>query len=266
MIDGGNAVVLAAAAFAVAASSARARSGLAPIRVPHPRDSNEIGAVRWRRRRHVRDHRHPGHRNSPASRTFRRSAAWAVVGASAVWLLGVVFAGVVVTAAWAAHTAHPITAARRTRRQVSAAVPDAAELLVLFIRAGLTPHQAVRAMRSHAPRPVVVGFEAVCDRLDRGVPLADALPSLVERLGPELAGVADTLAISVRHGTPIAGALEQLSAEVRLRRQRLAEADAQRLPVRLSFPLVFCTLPSFVLVAIAPAVLAALSSIGDTPW
>ena len=41
---------------------------------------------------------------------------------------------------------------------------------------------------------------------------------------------------------------------------------ARRLPVRLSFPLVVCTLPSFVLLAIAPAVLGALSTLqGTTP-
>jgi len=34
----------------------------------------------------------------------------------------------------------------------------------------------------------------------------------------------------------------------------------------LSFPLVVCTLPSFVLLAIAPAVIAALSSLGGTAW
>lgn len=263
MIDGGNAVVLAAAAFAMAVSSARVRSGLAPARAPRSDHSDAPGAVGWRRNRSRGELRRP---TSSIPHTVRRSAAWTLVGAAAIWLLGIVFAALVVMAVRAVHAARPITAARRTRRQVSAAVPDTAELLVLLIRAGLTPHQAVRAMRSQAPRPVVVGFEAVCERLDRGVGLADALASLVERLGPEIAGVADTLAISVRHGTPIGGALEQLSAEARLRRQRLAEADARRLPIRLSFPLVFCTLPSFVLVAIAPAVLAALSSIGDTQW
>ena len=38
-------------------------------------------------------------------------------------------------------------------------------------------------------------------------------------------------------------------------------ASARRLPVRLTFPLVTCTLPSFVLLAIAPAVIGALSTL-----
>ena len=55
--------------------------------------------------------------------------------------------------------------------------------------------------------------------------------------------------------------LESLAHEARASRRRQHEATARRLPVRLSFPLVVCTLPSFVLLAIAPAVIAALSSL-----
>ena len=60
--------------------------------------------------------------------------------------------------------------------------------------------------------------------------------------------------------------LDQLAVEVRASRRRLDQADARKLPVRLSFPLVACTLPSFVLLAIAPAVIAAISSLGGSAW
>ena len=73
--------------------------------------------------------------------------------------------------------------------------------------------------------------------------------------------IADTLAMAERHGTPIAQTLEQLALDVRERRRRQAEADARKLPIRMSFPLVVCTLPSFVLIAIVPAVLAAMASL-----
>lgn len=155
---------------------------------------------------------------------------------------------------------------RQQRQLVAAAVPDAIELLILMIHAGLTPHQAVRASVTQSPEPIRPGFAEVERRLDRGQALADALRGLPEVLGPALDPVADTLAIAERYGTPIGDALAQLSSEVRQQRRRLAEADARKLPVRLSFPLVCCTLPSFVLVAIAPAVIAALSSLGDTTW
>ena len=81
-------------------------------------------------------------------------------------------------------------------------------------------------------------------------------------LGASAAGIADAISSCERYGLPLEPLLDQLAADTRATRRRLADADARKLPVRLSFPLVMCTLPSFVLLAIAPAVIAALSSLG----
>jgi hypothetical protein len=65
---------------------------------------------------------------------------------------------------------------------------------------------------------------------------------------------------------PLTPVLDRLTDEANAGRRRAGEAAARRLPVRLSFPLVVCTLPSFVLLAIAPAVLGALSTVrGSAP-
>ena len=198
-------------------------------------------------------------------RRHRRTLTWSAVAALAL-IVDPVLAAIVAVAAWTAPTVGRHLTAKREAAAVERSIPDAVELLVLVIRAGLTPHQAVAAMSSQAPPATRPGFAEVERRLQRGQPLADALDGLPDRLGRSLTTVADTLAIAVRHGTPIADAMEQLSIDVRHRRRRQSEAAARKLPVRLSFPLVACTLPSFVLVAIAPAVLAALSSFGETSW
>jgi tight adherence protein C len=153
---------------------------------------------------------------------------------------------------------------RRTQRLIDNAVPDAIEMLILIVHAGLTPHQAMAMLTERAPHPTRFGFVEVQRRVDRGATLADALAALPELLGTHAVAVADTLAIAERHGTPIAQTLEQLATDVRERRRRQAEAAARRLPVQMSFPLVTCTLPAFVLIAIVPAVLAALRSLGGT--
>ncbi len=67
--------------------------------------------------------------------------------------------------------------------------------------------------------------------------------------------------LTLRDGLPLAPVLDRLTDEASAGRRRQGEAAARRLPVRLSFPLVACTLPSFVLLAIAPAVLGALSTL-----
>ncbi|MFK8023372.1 MAG: type II secretion system F family protein [Ilumatobacter sp.] len=203
-------------------------------------------------------------RATPAHRLHRRHrvAITSGLGVVALGLVAGPFAAVALAVAlllrprWAA-----LQAERSHRRAVDAAMPDAIQMLVLVVHAGLTPYQAVRLLAERAPTSVRPAFTEVVRRTRRGETLADALTALSDELGAVAGRVVDTLAMTERHGTPLRAALDQLSLDVRERRARLAEAEARRLPVQMAFPLVCCTLPSFVLTAVVPAVLAALSSL-----
>jgi tight adherence protein C len=132
------------------------------------------------------------------------------------------------------------------------------------MHAGRSPTQAVVELAARAPPPLRPGFAAVERQLHRGRGLADALAELPRILGPPARELATSIAMADREGLPLAPVLDRLAGEARSERRRLGEAAARRLPVRLSFPLVVCTLPSFVLLAIAPAVLGALSTLRGT--
>jgi len=181
--------------------------------------------------------------------------------AAALALGGPFAVGALLASWWAARRIRPVLAARRVAARVERAVPDAIEMFVLTIHAGLSPVQAVRELAVTVPAEVRGGFAAVVQRLDRGEPFAQAVQALPERLGGGMVAFADLVAGADRYGVPIGPVLESLAVDVRATRRRFDEADARRLPVRLSFPLVMCTLPSFVLLAIAPALIAALSSL-----
>lgn len=198
-------------------------------------------------------------------RRLRRALAIATAFAVAI-IAGPIALGVVTVASQMVRTLGPVRLARRRRAAVERALPDAMDLLVLSVRAGLTPFQAVRDLATSTSPPVSEALAEVIRRTERGQPFADALAALAEHLGPEAGGLADVIATSDRHGLPLGPVLDQLTADARAARRRLDEADARKLPVRLSFPLVTCTLPSFVLLAIAPPVIAALSSLGATAW
>ncbi len=215
----------------------------------------------------------PAHRTPPPDehrpttnpfRVGRRPPTRVVVGSVAA--VGIVVIGPVLTGALAVTAlgwrhARPILAVRRRRAAMEAALPDAIEMLILVVRSGMTPHQAITLLTLRAPAPIRPAFVEVDRRRTRGATLADALRALPEIVGPHASLVADTLAMAERYGTPMNDALEQLADDVRDRRARQAEAEARKLPVRMSFPLVVCTLPSFVLIAIVPAVLAAVASL-----
>lgn len=154
-----------------------------------------------------------------------------------------------------------IRTAAAAERAVAAVLPDAIELLVLSVHAGRSPTQAILELARRAPLAVRPGFVAVEQQLHRGRTLADALGELPKVLGPPARELAATIASADRDGLPLAPALDRLAVDARAARRRQGEAAAKRLPVQLSFPLVTCVLPAFVLLALAPAVLGALSSL-----
>jgi len=97
--------------------------------------------------------------------------------------------------------------------------------------------------------------------MSEGKRFADALTCLSAELGPIAQPLVDSLSAADRYGLPLAPVLERLSLEARQQRRRDSDAAARELPVRLAVPLVLCTLPSFVLLAIVPLLLGALSSL-----
>ena len=193
-------------------------------------------------------------------------AALGVAGVTAVAVLGPGLALVASACVVAAVIARRRSSARAARQAIEAAMPDAIELVVMCLHAGLTPTQAVGELARLAPPAVRPGFAATEQRLHRGAGFADALAEVTGHNGRSALPLVSALGTAVRDGLPLAPVLDRLTDEANAGRRRAGEAAARRLPVRLSFPLVVCTLPSFVLLAIAPAVLGALSTVrGSAP-
>jgi len=152
-------------------------------------------------------------------------------------------------------------ARRVAQRTIDRAYPDALDAIVLAVRAGYLPAAALQAVQPHLAPLLRDAFAAVTARVASGERFADALAVLPSRLGPMAAPLADSFAAADRDGLPLAPVLERLADEARQRRRRNADALARQLPVRMSLPLVLCTLPSFLFLAIVPLLLAALSSL-----
>jgi tight adherence protein C len=213
-------------------------------------------------------HGAPGH-ETPGSSGGRRSAVRAL-GATATGAAALLVGGWWLVALLAA--ARPLVRAlvrRRTRRLAAgaadAALPGAIEVLVLTIRAGHVPAAAVTTAAAVSSGPSRDAFEAVAFRMRRGEPLATALGALVDHLGPAAGPVVDVVASAQRAGTPLGPTLESLAREAREVRRRQAAAAARVLPVRLSFPLVVCTLPAFALLTVGPVLLATWSRLAPAP-
>lgn len=180
-----------------------------------------------------------------------------VVGTAFSTSLGVLLAASV--AGW------PVVRRRRAAREraeaMAAGMPEVVDLFGVAVGAGLTVHLAVPAVARRATGPVAAELRWVVDQVGLGRDLADALDDLPARAGEAVRPLAAALAASVRYGAPISAGLERLAAEVRVARQRRAEAAARKVPVKLLFPLVLCILPAFALLTVAPLVAGALGSL-----
>jgi len=132
-----------------------------------------------------------------------------------------------------------------------------ADLLTMALTAGLTPFLAVELAARCAPHPIGQCLETVLAAAEGGLRLADALEAEASR-SPDLAPVLALLAASERSGAPVAGGLGRLAGQIRAQARRRALARARTVPVRLLFPLVFLVLPAFLLLTVAPVVLASL--------
>ena len=134
-------------------------------------------------------------------------------------------------------------------------------MIILAVRAGYLPAAAMEVATPYLAPALQPAFVGVTTRIAGGERFADALAALPAALGPIAAQLADSFAAADRYGLPIAPVLERLATEARQHRRRQADTLARQLPVRMSVPLVLCTLPSFILLAVVPLLLAALSSL-----
>jgi tight adherence protein C len=155
----------------------------------------------------------------------------------------------------------PLAKARGDRAAVIASLPDATDLLLVAIHAGLTPELALRRLVTYLEGPLGEAVEQVFERLQDGDRFGDALDALIAVLGEPARPLVAALTGSERYGLPLGPALDVVATISRDQRRRAAETAARKLPVRLSFPLVLCILPAFIVLTVLPAIFGALRAL-----
>jgi hypothetical protein len=102
---------------------------------------------------------------------------------------------------------------------------------------------------------------AVADLIGAGVPLEEALLPLATLYPITGMNLGHTIVEAERDGLPILETVMRLATDRRMERRRQIDTRIRQLPTRLSIPLVLCVLPSFLLLSVAPLVLASLNQL-----
>jgi tight adherence protein C len=147
----------------------------------------------------------------------------------------------------------------RRRERLRFALPDALDLMVVCMEAGLGLDQAIanvsrELLRTH--REISEEFGLVTLEMRAGKRRSEALKNLADRSSEsELRKLVATMIQADRFGTSIAEALRTHSDFMRVRRRQDAEERAGKVGVKLVFPIFFFILPAMLLVAAGPGLL-----------
>jgi tight adherence protein C len=147
---------------------------------------------------------------------------------------------------------------RQTRIRVG--LPDALDLTVICVEAGLALDQAVMRVGEdlrHAHQELSDEFHLVNLEMRAGKPRAEALRNLAERTGvDDIKALVGTLIQTDRFGTSVAQALRVHSDSLRTERRQRAEEQAAKTTIKMIPPLVVFVLPSIMIVSLGPAIIA----------
>jgi tight adherence protein C len=147
--------------------------------------------------------------------------------------------------------------ARRRQHRIRLGLPDALDLLVVSVEAGLGLDQAIQRVGEElefAHPDLSDELRLINLELRAGKGRADALRNLADRTGvDDIVSLVAMLVQTDKFGTSVAQSLRVHSETVRTKRRQRAEEAAAKTGVKMVFPLVFCIFPAIWVVTIGPA-------------
>jgi tight adherence protein C len=156
---------------------------------------------------------------------------------------------------------------RRRQKEIENGLPDALDLLIVSIEAGLGIDQAVMKCAEE----LQIAYPALAEELRfvnvecrAGKPRLEAFKNLAARTKvDDVRALVAMLVQTDRFGTSIAQALRTHAEVSRTKRRQRAEERAAKIGVKLVFPLVFCLFPAFYVVILGPAVVKFVHAFGS---
>jgi tight adherence protein C len=146
---------------------------------------------------------------------------------------------------------------RKRQEKIFLSLPDALDLLVVCVEAGLGLDQAMRKVSDEMKttyRIIAEEFGMCNMQLQMGRARTEVLQDLGNRTGvDDLRALAAILIQADKFGSSIAQALRVQSDSMRIRRHQLAEERAAKTAVKLIFPLVIFIFPAIFVVLVGPA-------------
>jgi tight adherence protein C len=141
------------------------------------------------------------------------------------------------------------------QREIKEKLPDVLDLLVISVEAGLGFEQALDRTGSSVPGALTQEFARMLGEVRAGASRAQAMRAMEKRTDvPELRSFVLAILQADTFGVSIGRVLRAQADEMRIKRRQMAQEKAQKAPVKMMIPMVFCVFPALFVVVIGPAI------------
>lgn len=141
-------------------------------------------------------------------------------------------------------------------------LPDAIDMMTVCVEAGLGFDAAISRVALNMAEPTSLEFARVMQERQFGKSRVEALRAMSERSTvAEVRTFSSALIQSSELGISIGDVLRSQSHDMRIKRRQRAEELAQKLPVKILFPLLACIFPVLFIVVLGPAAIGIWESI-----
>lgn len=141
----------------------------------------------------------------------------------------------------------------KRQEQIRANLPDAMDMLTVCVEAGLGFDAALAQVARNTTGPLAAELARALQEMQIGKSRTEALRAMAERTtATELRAFASALVQAGELGISVAGVLREQAKEMRIKRRQRAEEQAQKVPVKILFPLIACLFPALFVVIIGP--------------
>jgi len=144
-------------------------------------------------------------------------------------------------------------AGQKRQETLRRGLADALDMLTVCVEAGQGFDAAIMQVARSVTGPVAGEFARVLQEIQIGKPRGDAFSALSERTSvPEIKTFVTALVQADRLGLPIGKVLREQANQMRLIRGQRAEEKAQKVPIKILFPMLLCIFPALFIVVIGP--------------